>query len=282
MPRALRILKWPIDLAVTGLVVVFYALIGPGLFLPIYLLARILAPKRRERAFQSLNHTYYRCFFFLLWLLVPGLRIRIESDLRRIRGAVVVSNHVSFLDSILLVSVLRRHKTIVKAGALKIPILGWSVRNAGYLVVSADNRATHALLEQIEQVGAFLEAGGSLFVFPEGTRSRDGTLGLFKKGAFSIALRLGAPIELLRVAGTDRLFPPGAFLFNTCVRTAITLERIGRLEADQVRAAHTPARLAEQARSLYLPKTAAESAGQKPGEPESPSKIFAARDDSRR
>jgi 1-acyl-sn-glycerol-3-phosphate acyltransferase len=78
---------------------------------------------------------------------------------------------------------------------------------------------------------AFLSGGGNLIVFPEGTRSRDGSIGAFNKGAFKIAQRCRAPIKVLYVSNTDRMFRCGSFSFATRGLNTIRLELIGEVAA---------------------------------------------------
>ncbi len=75
-----------------------------------------------------------------------------------------------------------------------------------------------------------MKGGGNLFVFPEGKRSRDGRLGAFQKGAFTIAGRNKVPVKVLYIHNTDRLFTPGKFFFNTCTRNAVSVELLGTLD----------------------------------------------------
>ena len=57
-------------------------------------------------------------------------------------------------------------------------------------------------------MGDYLSSGGNLFIFPEGTRSRDGKIGKFNDGAFKIAKRFEAPIKVLQIKNTNGLFTP--------------------------------------------------------------------------
>nr|MDJ0624521.1 lysophospholipid acyltransferase family protein [Desulfocapsaceae bacterium] len=88
------------------------------------------------------------------------------------------------------------------------------------------------MIAQMETMSEYLQAGGNLFVFPEGTRSRDGRLGQMNKGAFKIARICQAPIYVLQVRNTDKLFTPGKFLFKTRRENNITLKILERIEPD--------------------------------------------------
>jgi len=93
------------------------------LFSPFYLWAGIFS-KNREQSFQLLNSRFYRGFFFLVRRVMPGHRWDIQPEVREIRSSVIVCNHRSYLDSILLISLYERHNTIVKSRLFDIPFCG--------------------------------------------------------------------------------------------------------------------------------------------------------------
>jgi 1-acyl-sn-glycerol-3-phosphate acyltransferase len=205
-----------------------------------------LVKGRRGLAFGLAS--YSRGFFALLRLLVPRLRwvIPERRSLRATRGTVVICNHVSFLDPLLLLSLLPRLITVVRPDFLRVPIFGWLLRGAGFL---DPDRFTERQ-PWLDQVARHLHAGGNLLIFPEGTRSRDGKLAPFRKGAFYLARVLAAPLLVLRVRGTDRLFPPGRLLFDPATRQPIEILRlttVAAIDAD----AQTSHELAGQVRALY-------------------------------
>ena len=122
------------------------------------------------------------------------------------------------------------------------------LRLSGYVRATSDDAAlSDGFLEGISRLRAYLAAGGHLFVFPEGTRSLSGELGRFHKGAFALARRRHAPLEMLLIRNSNRLLIPGRWLFDTCIPNAITVERLGRLEADEVQAYPTAAALCQAA-----------------------------------
>lgn len=213
------------DLLVTILLWLYFIL-GFVLLFSLFYLGAYLFSRRRELAFQRLNHLFYKGFFLVLHGLAPRVVWRIPSGIKSIRSCVVVSNHLSYLDPLLLISLFPRHKTIVKSAFFRVPLFGWLMKQSGFIPDDARGGLAELMIERIEATGAYLAHGGNLFVFPEGTRSRDGNVGGFSKGAFKIARRCRAPIVVLRIRGTDRVFAPGRFLFNTQVPVEITVERL--------------------------------------------------------
>jgi 1-acyl-sn-glycerol-3-phosphate acyltransferase len=162
---------------------------------------------------------------------MPGHRWRIQPEVKEIRSAVIVCNHRSYLDSILLISLYAKHNTIVKSRLLDIPVFGRMLQWSGYIPSSAEGRFADMMIQRIEKMDAFLADGGNLIVFPEGTRSPNGSLGRLNKGAFKIARRCRAPIEVLFIRNTDRMFRRGSFSFDTRGPNTIRLERVGRIDA---------------------------------------------------
>ncbi len=244
-----NILKYPADLLVTLLLWVYYLLGFLLLFSPFYLLALIFS-RNREAAFQRLNSLFYRIFFRLVRLLIPRVRFDISPEAKAIRSSVILCNHLSYLDPILLISFYPRQKTIVKSDIFRLPVFGWILRKSGYLPSLTEESNVSQVLRQVQEMKAYLAAGGNLFVFPEGTRSRDGRIGPFNKGPFRIARMCQAPISVLTIGNTQRLFPPGRFLFNTTESFTISVNPVGRLTPDYGGRSFSQAGLMEQVREL--------------------------------
>jgi 1-acyl-sn-glycerol-3-phosphate acyltransferase len=235
MLACLKHIKPLIDLFLTLTYWSYFTLGYIFLFSPFYV-GTYLFRRNRERIFQRLNHLFYRGFFFLIRKLTPGLSFHIQDQVLSIHSSVIISNHVSYLDPILLISLFAMQKTIVKSVFFKLPIFGWVLKNSGYLPSETGEELNVLMIEQIEGMERYLSSGGNLFVFPEGTRSRDGRIGRLNKGVFKIARRCHAPIKVLFIQNTDRLFRPGKFLFNTCIPNTIKIELIGNITPDYQRA----------------------------------------------
>lgn len=229
MPFIFRILKAPVDVIIT-LILWTYFLFGYIIFyIPVLLLLSLFA-KDRESLFQKINNVFYRGFFFLMRCITPGLTIRVSDEIASIRSAIVVSNHRSYLDPLIMISLFPKHKTVVKGIFFRIPVMRWVMKSGGYIPFAGEGESKDLMLRGIERMPAFFKGGGVLFIFPEGRRSRDGRLGMFQKGAFSLAERNGVPVEMLYIENTNRLFTPGRFFFNTCIKNTITVEKIGSID----------------------------------------------------
>ena len=245
-----KFLKPALDLAITLLLWSYYTLGYIVFFSPFYLTAYLFS-KNREHSFQRLNHKFYKGFFALARIFIPKIKWHIPQDVLGIRSAVIVCNHISYLDSILMISLFERHKTIVKSRFFKIPIFRQVIELSGYIPSTADGRLSDLIIRNMEEMDQYLASGGILFTFPEGTRSRDGTIGPLNQGAFKIARLCKKPIKVLFVRNTNRLFQPGKFLFNTCSGDAITVDLLASIEPDYHGGRASVSKLIRQVRSLF-------------------------------
>ncbi len=217
-----------IDSIVTLVLWVYFIFGFMILFLPRYLVA-FLPSEEREARYQRLHHLFFRWFFGLTRILIPSLSVEIDSDVKEIRSAVIVCNHISYLDPLLIISQFEKQKTIVKSGFFRVPVFGWLIKQSGYVPAVGKGVSAWQVFDKILRLGDYLSTGGNIFVFPEGTRSRTGKIGELSKGAFEIALRSRAPIKVLHVENSNQLFRPGKFLFNTAINKPIRLRVIETL-----------------------------------------------------
>jgi 1-acyl-sn-glycerol-3-phosphate acyltransferase len=183
-----------------------------------------------EIDFQRLNSRFFQILLSIIRRTAPGQKILIDDEVAKIRSSVIICNHRSYLDPLLLISLYPRQRTIVKPRFFMMPIFGQLVAKSGYLPGEGAGRFSRLMIRQMDSMPEYLRAGGNLFVFPEGTRSRSKEIGTMRKGAIKIARLIGAPVYLLHVRNTEKLFPPGKFLFATRRKNTITLKVLKRLE----------------------------------------------------
>jgi 1-acyl-sn-glycerol-3-phosphate acyltransferase len=132
-----------------------------------------------------------------------------QSHIDRGRSYVVVGNHQSLYDILLVYGWLGvDFRWVMKAELRRIPGLGASCERMGHIFVDRSSRL--AATRTLEAARARVAEGASVLFFPEGTRSPDGTLGAFKRGAFRMALDLGLPILPVTIIGTRGILPPGS------------------------------------------------------------------------
>lgn len=219
------------DLAITLFIWLYFTAGFVVFFSPFYLLA-FLFSKERATAFQSMNSRFLRSFFRLCRFLIPRQRWQIGPEIQNIRSSVILCNHVSYLDSIFLISLFPRHTTIAKARLFDIPVFGQVLRLSGYIPSSSEGHHSTLFLDILDSLTGHLAGGGNIVVFPEGRRSRNGQVGRLHKGIFKIARHCKAPISVLGIRNTDRLFKPDKFLFDTCSENTIHLKQIAQLHPD--------------------------------------------------
>jgi 1-acyl-sn-glycerol-3-phosphate acyltransferase len=138
---------------------------------------------------------------------------------------VFIANHASSLDIwAAFVAVPRRLRMIAKKQLARIPLFGWAMWAGRFIFIDRKNAV--AARRSINVAGQRIRNGDSVLIFPEGTRTRDGNLGPFKKGGFHLAVQAGVPIVPLALRGTRDLMPAGSYLLRAGTVTAIIGEPI--------------------------------------------------------
>jgi 1-acyl-sn-glycerol-3-phosphate acyltransferase len=158
--------------------------------------------------------------------LLYGMAMRLASAGVRLAGAQVevvgreriqpgktyifMSNHASNIDPPLLIPLLpRRTSVLVKKELFRVPLLGAAMRMADLVAVDRQNR--DAAIASVRAAAQVVNKGLDMTIFPEGTRSRDGSLLPFKKGPFYLAMESGVPLVPVTLAGTHEVWPKGRF-----------------------------------------------------------------------
>jgi 1-acyl-sn-glycerol-3-phosphate acyltransferase len=165
------------------------------------------------------------------WLWAPGLlrgsgaRVEVErvEELAPGSAYLFASNHQSMIDiPALFVGLRVPLRFVVKRELSAVPFLGWYVAALGMVFI--DRGARSRAVKSLRQVTEILRSGQSVACFPEGTRSRDGRIGAFKSGAFSMAIEAGVPVVPVALLGTGAVLPPEGFR----VRPGTIRVRVGR------------------------------------------------------
>jgi 1-acyl-sn-glycerol-3-phosphate acyltransferase len=126
-------------------------------------------------------------------------------------GAILVANHQSLVDIPLLLAAFDREiRFLAKHELGRIPVFGRSMRAAGNLFV--DREDPRDAVRVIREAGTAMRRGEMIVIFPEGTRSSDGSIGEFKPGAFFIARKTGAPLVPVYIGGGAEALPKGTFI----------------------------------------------------------------------
>ncbi len=144
-----------------------------------------------------------------------GARVRVHGAEHLQTGAsyVFLSTHQSYMDIPVMLGYLPAQLRIAaKREVFLIPFLGWHMRRAGH--ISINRGSTTDAVETLRRATSGIRDGVCAFLFPEGTRSRDGALQPFKKGGFKLAIQTGVPIIPVSIIGTRALLPRDSIIFR--------------------------------------------------------------------
>jgi len=164
----------------------------------------------------------FSCFWGQLYIHVnPLWRTRVEgrSLLPWKGGAVLVANHESMADILVLYGLYRPFKWVSKASVFKAPFLGWNMWLNRYIpLVRGDKESIATMMAQCHR---WLARGVPVLMFPEGTRSEDGVVKAFKDGAFKMAVAARCPVYPIVLTGTARTLPKHGYLLEESVNALV-------------------------------------------------------------
>ena len=194
------IIVWPIMVVLTLFTAVF---------------TMLFVPFRNAEFVHKVQQFWSRSFYRLMFLpvTVEGL-----EHIQQGQSYVFVSNHQSMFDVWLIYGWLPViFKWLMKAELRKVPFVGTACKAAGHIFV--DRRNPKAAMESMEEVKKQLKDGVCTVIFPEGTRTKDGQVGRFKRSAFQIALDLQLPVVPISLSGCYNVLPKGKpFVYRRPVR----------------------------------------------------------------
>ncbi len=151
--------------------------------------------------------------FFLSCCVWMRLRVSGRENVDDSRGGLLLVNHQSFLDPMLVAVLLSRPISYLARDSLfKLPVVGWILRNTHVIPISRESARGGSIRIAIER----LNEGFLVGIFPEGTRSADGTVGRFRPGFLALARRTSQPIYPVGIAGATRAMPRGAWFVRPC------------------------------------------------------------------
>jgi len=151
---------------------------------------------------------------------------------------IFIANHQGYYDIFTLAGYLTvQLRWVSKAVLFRVPFMGWAMRAAGYIPVERNNRkqSYQAFLNTLEAI----KEGSSVVIFPEGTRSEDGSIGVFKKGSQLLAQRAKVPMVPVAIIGTRDIIRKGSMLFHPgtvriIISPCIALEEKDAKKGDEI------------------------------------------------
>lgn len=152
-------------------------------------------------------HAYARIWGRVsLWLAGVKLTVTGREYLSQSGPVVYMANHVSNFDILaLFAGIPGQFRWMAKIELFRIPLFGLAMRRAGAIAVDRSSRRNSVI--SMREAVARIASGTSVVIFPEGTRSKDGTLQSFKTGSFTLALQAQVPVVPLAICGSGEVMP---------------------------------------------------------------------------
>lgn len=157
----------------------------------------------------------FTCFWASLYIWInPVWRVHVHGrqHIEHRQTYVLVANHLSLLDILIVFRLFRDFKWVSKIEVFKVPVIGWNMRLNGYIPLRRGDR--ESVLAMFAACRRTIAAGSSVMIFPEGTRSLTGDMRPFKLGAFELAQETEVPIVPIVIKGTHNALPKHGFLLQ--------------------------------------------------------------------
>lgn len=182
------------------------ALVNSMLFAMLELI--VIAVRKNDRVFHALARGWAHS---TLWMCGVKVKVRGLELVDMSRSYVYVSNHASMFDiPAILAAIPDQIRILYKKELNWIPIFGWGLKYGSYIAIDR-SRGTEAM-RGLEEAAAKIRNGASALLYAEGTRTLDGKLQTFRRGAFNLAVKAGVPVVPLTVNGSFKLMPKKSFV----------------------------------------------------------------------
>ncbi|MBI4427498.1 MAG: 1-acyl-sn-glycerol-3-phosphate acyltransferase [Ignavibacteriales bacterium] len=146
---------------------------------------------------------------FILWIYGVRVHVRGAENIQQGKNYVYASNHASMFDIPTVIgSIPDQIRLVLKKELTRIPFWGWALKYGGYISIDRSNAI--AAQKSLEAAAEKIRKGTSVLLFAEGTRTKDGKLQPFKRGAFALAAQSGVPILPVTINNSFRILPKGS------------------------------------------------------------------------
>lgn len=155
-------------------------------------------------------HYWAKCW---CWLAFIRVSVRGRENIKEGQSYVFVANHQSAYDIFSIYGFLgHQFRWMMKKSLERIPLVGYACRKAGHIYV--DKHSPAAVRQTMEEAEKRLSRGMSVVVFPEGSRTKDGHVHTFRRGAYMLAMEFSLPVVPVTVDGAYDVLPPTAKLMR--------------------------------------------------------------------
>jgi len=144
-------------------------------------------------------------------LVIYGVKVNLigAENITPGEGKIYISNHASYLDIFVQLAWLPDNVRMVYKKEINIvPLLGWAMAAVGF--VSIDRKNVRSAMRSLDKAAQRIKKGLSIVIYPEGTRTRDGRVGEFKRGMFYLAEKSEADIVPVTLSNSFQLMPGGS------------------------------------------------------------------------
>ena len=180
-----------------------------------------------------------------IWTM-PAWKVKIHGreKIDRDKTYVLVSNHQSMVDILAGFRMFIHFKWVAKVELLKVPFVGWNMWLNKYVILKRGDR--QSTLDMMRACEEHLSQGSSVYIYPEGTRSKSGEIAPFKSGAFALAKRNGVSVLPIAVAGSKDALPKNSLTIRGWHQIDVVI--LDEIPAEQVKESN-PRELADHVRA---------------------------------
>ncbi len=182
------------------------------LLFPVAVVIRVVTAPFDRRLVVLHRFTCFWASLYTWWNPVWAVEVEGRENIRPGTPYVMVANHLSLLDILVLFRLFRHFKWVSKIENFKVPFIGWNMRLNRYIELRRGDR--ESVIKMLVACERTIGEGSSIMMFPEGTRSSTGELRPFKPGAFELAQTTGVPILPIVISGTADALPKRGFVLQ--------------------------------------------------------------------
>jgi 1-acyl-sn-glycerol-3-phosphate acyltransferase len=166
-----------------------------------------------------------QCFWWsdAIIAMNPKWRVRVVGleNISPKQTYVLVVNHQSMADIVVLYQTRMQFKWVAKESLFKVPFLGWCLSLSKHIKITRGNLGS--IKKVYREAIEWLRKDISVAFFPEGTRSETGELGDFQNGAFKLAIQEKRPVLPVSIKGNTNAIPKGSWIFSSEVSCTLTV-----------------------------------------------------------